>query len=139
MASPVKRLTTTRSVVDASAANRKHGTATRLASTTIKAIPGRKAIRDRLPFLSCRSAVIVDNDNIRVGGHRTQPRAVQVGIRLRRRPRFRYQGFFHDFSLTPCSGDARRADVLDCARFLATRPAGAIASAATPAQRRYLR
>jgi hypothetical protein len=39
----------------------------RLASKIIKAIPGRKPILDRLPFLSCRCAVIVGTDNIRVG------------------------------------------------------------------------
>src|ERR1700686_2800072 len=89
------------------------------ASSATQAIPRRGPIPDRLPFLSCRCAVIVGTDNIRVGGHWPQPRAVPVGTKLRQRPGFRYQGFFHDFRLTPCRGDARRADVLDRARLLA--------------------
>src|SRR6266851_8224316 len=112
---------------------------TRLANKGIKAIPGRKFISERLPFLSCRCAVIVDADNIRVGGHWAQPRAVRVGIRLRWRPGFRCQGFFDEFRLTPCRGDARRADVLDRARFLAARAAAASTSAAISAQPQYLR
>src|SRR6202048_1581250 len=138
MARPLKRLTTTRSVVEAWAANSARPIQPALiASKAIKAIPGRTRISGRLPFLSCRCAVIVDADNIRVGGHWAQPRAVLVGIRLRWRPGFRCQGFFADFRLTLCRGDARRADVLDRARFLAARTAAA--SAATPAQPLYLR
>ena len=53
---------------------------------------GEMPFRNRVPFLSCRCAVIVGADNIRVGGHWTQPKAVLVGIRLRRRPGFRYLG-----------------------------------------------
>src|SRR6266403_5420740 len=106
----------------------------RLASKRKKAITGRNSIPERLPFLSCRCAVIVGADNIRVGGHWTQPRAVLVGIRLRRRPEFRYQGFFHVFRITPCRGDACRAAVLDSARFLAASAAAAPASAAAAAQ-----
>src|SRR6266571_6851153 len=89
---------TTRSVVAARAANCGKACEPRLASKRIKAIPGRNSIPDRLPFLSCRCAVIVGTDNIRVGGHWTQPRAVLVGIRLRRRPGFRYQGSFMYFA-----------------------------------------
>ena len=99
---------------------------------------GAKTVPDRLPFLSCRCAVIVGTDNIRVGGHWTQPRAVHVGIRLRRRPGFDTQGFFHDFRITPCRGDARRADVLDRARFRAASAAAAIAAAAAPADPEHL-
>ena len=67
-----------------------------------------------------------------------------VGVRLRRRPEFRYQGFFHDFRFTPCRGDARRADVLDRAGFRAaaghrrsirsSRAAAAIPAAAARSQ-----
>src|SRR5450432_3930168 len=64
----------------------------RLARAAKKAIPGRKSISYRLPFLSCRCAVIVGADNSRVGGHWTQPRAVLVGIRLRPWPGFQYPG-----------------------------------------------
>jgi hypothetical protein len=49
----------------------------RLAHSPIKAIPGRKALLgEELPFLSCRGAVIVGADNVRVGGQWTQPKAV---------------------------------------------------------------
>src|SRR6187402_3482723 len=70
----------------------------RPASKPIKAIPRRKPIPGRLAFLSCRCAVIVGADNIRVGGHWTQPRAVLVGIRLRRQPGFDTQGSFMYFA-----------------------------------------
>src|SRR3981081_271102 len=109
------------------------GSAARPASKAITAIPRRKQIPDRLPFLSCRCAVIVGTDNIRVGGHWTQLKAVPIGIRLRRRPGFRYPGVLYDFRITPRRGDARRADVLGRARFLAAS-AAAGASAATPAR-----
>ena len=59
---------------------------------------GAKAGSDRLPFLSCRCAVIVDADNIRVGGHWAQPTAVPVSIRLRRRPGFDTRGTFMTFA-----------------------------------------
>src|ERR1700686_454025 len=83
MARPVKRFTTTRSVVADWASDPEKPSAARLsqkrlvqkklaqtrrAGEAIKAIPGRKPVRGRRPFLSCRCAVIVDADNIRVGG-----------------------------------------------------------------------
>src|SRR6266567_422910 len=90
MARPVYRFTMTRSVVAASAAEPGNPGAPRLASTRltntrlgnkrlankepakkglahepIKAIPGQSPILiNRLPFLSCRCAVIVGADNI---------------------------------------------------------------------------
>src|ERR1700733_7328137 len=160
MARPLKRLTTTRSVVEAWAANSAGPSAPRpiqlrlilpgpiqptlIASKPIKAIPGRTRISGRLPFLSCRCAVIVDADNIRVGGHWAQPKPMLVSVRLRLRSGFQYPGVFHDFRLSPCSGNARRDDVLFRARFRAAadaRPTAATAAAAsgTPAQPQYLR
>src|ERR1700726_896089 len=133
MAKPLKRLTTTRSVVEAWAANSARPSTpgpiqpgpiqpTLIASMAIKAIPGRRWILDRLPFLSCRCAVIdcvetsdfggpmagklinqyrhcrcaviVDADNIRVGGHWVQSITRLVSVRLRLRPGFRYPGDF---------------------------------------------
>src|ERR1700733_65789 len=103
------------------------------ASRMIKAIPGRKRISNRLPFLSCRCAVIVGADNIRVGGHWAQPKATLVSVRLRLWPGFQYPGGFHDFRLSPCSGNARRDDVLVRARFRTTAGAAAADAAATDA------
>src|SRR6202023_4309835 len=110
----------------------------RAASREIKAIPRRKPASGRMSFLSCRGAVIVDADNIRVGGHWTQPKAVLVGIRLRKQPGFRYAGVLYDFRITPCRGEPRRVDVLGHAGF---RPASAaaIAAAATPGGPQQLR
>src|SRR6202022_1040861 len=62
MARPVKRFRTTRSVVAPCAASPEMPRAARLARKTIKAIPGRAAVSERGPFLSCRCAVIVDAD-----------------------------------------------------------------------------
>src|ERR1043166_9017728 len=104
MAMPLKRFTTTRSVVAARAAKSGQACAARLTARAIKAIRGRNPVPQRSPFLSCRCAVIVGTDNIRVGGHRTQPKAVPVGVRLRRRPEFATQGFFYDFRITPRRG-----------------------------------
>src|SRR5487761_2000211 len=144
IARPLKRLVTTRSVVPARAAtpppaNSPRLADKRLASTAIKAIPGRERIPDHLPFLSCRCAVIVDTDNIRVGGHWAQPKSVLVSVRLRPRPGFQCPGVFHDFRLTPCSGDACRDDVLVRPRLVAAVASGGIAPAAAPAQPQYLR
>src|SRR5216684_8988568 len=91
----------TRSVVAASAAELGNPGAPRLTSTRlakkrlvhepIKAIPGRNRILiNRLPFLSCRCAVIVGADNILSRGTPAQPRAVLVGVRLRPWPGFQY-------------------------------------------------
>ncbi|BBO14890.1 hypothetical protein TM102_63600 [Bradyrhizobium sp. TM102] len=65
MATPVKRLTTTRSVVAAPAGVTgpvSHMPDSRQTRRPIKAIPGRKGLS------SCRCAVIVAADNIRVEG-----------------------------------------------------------------------
>ena len=56
-----------------------------------------------------------------------------VGVRLRRRPEFRCQGFFHDVCFTPCRGDCRRADVLDRAGFRAAAAAGTLSTGAAAA------
>src|SRR5450755_1888424 len=139
----------TRSVVAAWAANGEKASAPRIASTGLantglantrpankrlarvpkKAIPRRNSIPYRLPFLSCRCAVIVGGDKHPSRGHWTQPRAVLVGIRLRPWPDFNTQGFFHDFRLTPCSGDARRHDVVGRTCFRANAAAAAAPAA----------
>ncbi|BCA01743.1 hypothetical protein BDS110ZK25_76910 [Bradyrhizobium diazoefficiens] len=65
MATPLKRLTTIRSVVAAWAGNHAQAIqmpASRQTRRPIKAIPGRKGLS------SCRCAVIVAADNIRVEG-----------------------------------------------------------------------
>src|SRR6267378_2195784 len=95
----------TRSVVAASATdpgNPRAPRPTRLANTRlaankrpahepIKAIPGQNPVLiNRLPFLSCRCAVIVGADNILSRGTAAQPRAVLVGVRLRPWPGFQY-------------------------------------------------
>src|SRR3974390_114853 len=155
MARPVTWFTTTRSVVADWAAEPGKPSATaqiRLTSDAIKAIPGRKPVRGVRPFLSCRCAVIVDADNIRVvGGHRAQPKTMAIGVRLRPGPGFDTQGYFYDFRITPCRGGARRADGLGCARLrsaAAAAPASvrsggssaaAIATAATAAEPQHLR
>src|SRR3954447_14937669 len=56
-----------------------------------------------------------------------------VGVRLRRRPEFRCQGFFHDVCFTPCRGDVCRADVLERTGFRTAGAAGAVATAAAAA------
>src|SRR5215212_1348670 len=99
MASPVKRLTTTRSVVTARAASTRNGCAKTAASKAIQTIPGRNVDGKRGPFLSCRCAVIVDADNNRVGGRWMQPKAVPVGNWLKVTFRFRYLGVLSWFSL----------------------------------------
>ena len=61
-----------------------------------------------------------------------------VGVRLRRRPEFRYQGFFYDFRITPCRGRACRADGLDRAGLrpaAGSRRRSARHSSAQPPQR----
>src|SRR5258705_13926914 len=63
----------------------------RPAHEPIKAIPGQNPVLiNRLPFLSCRCAVIVGADNILSRGTPAQPRAVLVGVRLRPWPGFQY-------------------------------------------------
>src|SRR3954468_21482357 len=52
-----------------------------------------------------------------------------VGVRLRRRPEFRWQVFFHDVCFTPCRGDVCRADVLDRTGFRTAGAARAVATA----------
>src|SRR5712664_3200346 len=90
-----------RSVVAASVAELGNPGAPKLANTRLtnkglahepkKAIPGRNPILiNRLPFLSCRCAVIVGADNILSRGTPAQPRAVLVGVRLRPWPGFQY-------------------------------------------------
>src|SRR6185437_8957634 len=97
MARPEKRFTTTRSVVEARAADGRppcaeRPIASKPAHSPIKAIPGRKAVVvEEPPFPSCRGAVIVGADNVRVGGQWTHPKAVYVGGRLRSRTRFQDQ------------------------------------------------
>src|ERR1700688_559511 len=96
-----------RSVVAAWAASGEKASAPRIASTGLantgpankrlarvpkKAIPGRNSITYRLPFLSCRCAVIVGADKHPSRGTLTQPRAVLVGVRLRPWPGFQYPG-----------------------------------------------
>src|ERR1700688_1507032 len=103
MANPVKRFTTTRSVVAARAAEPEKPAAARLtrarpANSAIKAIPGRKPFRGRDPFLSCRCAVIVDADKIRVGDTGWKPRGVPAGITLRPRRISIRRGSFMTFA-----------------------------------------
>src|SRR5258708_13594643 len=63
----------------------------RPAHEPIKAIPGQNPVLiNRLPFLSCRCAVIVGADNILSRGTPAQPRALLVGVRLRPGPGFQY-------------------------------------------------
>src|SRR5882672_636221 len=71
-------------------ANKGHANK-RPAHEPIKAIPGQNPVLiNRLPFLSCRCAVIVGADNILSRGTPAQPRAVLVGVRLRPWPGFQY-------------------------------------------------
>src|SRR5579863_3158054 len=70
IANPLKRLVTTRSVVEASAIDPTATTPPNPAirPSVIKAIAGRKCGLPAIRFASCRSGVIVEPDNFRVGG-----------------------------------------------------------------------
>src|SRR5438270_8234605 len=130
MATPLKRLTTIRSVVAARAGTPAQAIqmpASRQTRGPIKAIPGRKGLS------SCRCAVIVAADNISSRGDIRCNLERACWRQVKGSDRVRYQGFFYDFRITSRCGRACRADRLDRAGL---RPDGgpAARSAAAAAE-----
>src|SRR4051794_33849817 len=123
MASPVKRPATSRSVVAAEAG--AIPAAARAESSAIKARPARPR------FLSCRGAVIVEPDNLRVEGIWTLSGAGHFPVKAAARI-FQVQGWIHEFRITPCRGIVRSSAVLGGPGLSATGAAAAAARATQP-------